>query len=98
MVKGGYQILDLKNVELTSGEASSFPGSYETIEGTRKAILVSGLNIGGTEYHDMFVNFVGLSSTYYGIIEYQKTVGESPATGTITIAVSDSDEITATIA
>lgn len=84
MTKGGYQIIDLKNKELTSGVGMVYEGIYDKIEGTRKAILISGLNVGGTEYHDTFVEL---------------TVNESNFVGTIygkTITISDNDVLTVT--
>ena len=73
MTKGGYQIIDLKDVKLTLGTGVTFKGVYNQIKGTRKAILVSGLNIAGTEYHDTFVDFTVSSTTYTGTI-YGKTI------------------------
>lgn len=84
MTKGGYQIIDLKNVQLTSGTGATFKGVYEQIEGTRKAILVSGLNVGGTEYHDTFVDFTVSNTTFTGTI-YGKT-----------ITITDEDLVTVT--
>ncbi len=73
MTKGGYQIIDLKDVNLTLGTGATFKGVYNQIEGTRKAILVSGLNIGGTEYHDTFVDFTVSNTSFTGTI-YGKTI------------------------
>ncbi len=73
MTKGGYQIIDLKDVKLTLGTGATFKGVYNQIEGTRKAILVSGLNIGGTEYHDTFVDFTVSNTSFTGTI-YGKTI------------------------
>ncbi len=84
MNKGGYQIIDLKNVELTSGTGTVFDGVYEKIEGTRKPILVSGLNVGGTEYNDAYVQFTVSGSNYtttiYGM----------------TLTIADDDTVTPT--
>lgn len=84
MTKGGYQIIDLKNKQLTSGTGMVYEGIYDLIEGTRKAILVSGLNVGGTEYHDTFVDFTVNGSNFEGTI-YGKT-----------ITISDTDVVTVT--
>lgn len=84
MLKGGYQIIDLKNKELESGVGMVFDGIYDKIEGTRKAILISGLNVGGTEYHDTFVELAVNGSNYEGTI-YGKT-----------ITISDVDVVTVT--
>lgn len=76
MRTGGYQIIDLKNVQLTAGTGHVFPGIYDSIESTHKAILVSGMNVGGTEFHDTFVevsvdgsNFIFTCNGYDCIVE-----------------------------
>lgn len=84
MVKGGYQIIDLKNKILTSGVGVVYDGIYDKVEGTRKPILVSGLNVGGTEYHDSFVDFTVSGTTFTGTI-YGKT-----------ITIADTDTVTVT--
>ena len=74
MNKGGYQILDLKNTNFALGTGVKVPGTFTTILGTRKPILVSGIVIAGTEYHDTYVDFtkikngiaVSLEGTIYG--------------------------------
>lgn len=55
MLKGGYQIIDFNDHNHTVGVGAVHEGIYDKIEGTRKAILLSGIVVGGTEYHDMFV-------------------------------------------
>ena len=57
MNKGGYQILDLKNTNFALGTGAVVSGAYSTIAGTKKPILVSGIVIAGTEYHDTYVDF-----------------------------------------
>lgn len=84
MLKGGYQIIDLEDKELTSGVGMVYEGIYEKIEGNRKAILISGLNVEGTEYHDTFVELAVSGSNYEGTI-YGKT-----------ITISDVDVVTVT--
>lgn len=84
MVKGGYQIIDLTNKPLTSGVGMVFDGVYDKVEGTHKAILVSGLNVGGTEYHDSFVDFTVAGTAFMGTI-YGKT-----------IKIEDTDVVTVT--
>lgn len=73
MQKGGYQIIDLKGKTLTSGVSMQYEGLYEKIEGTRKAILLSGLYVDGVEYHDCFVQPV-VNSDAYDLIAYGKTI------------------------
>ena len=72
MRQGGYQIVDLKDLPL-SDTAVNIPGVYDSIEGTRKAILLSGINIGGVEYHDTFIEVTVDSSNYTATV-YGKTL------------------------
>lgn len=55
---GGYQIIDLKNINLGDdsevGNGVTIEGVYELIENTRKPILVSGMVVNGIKYHDSF--------------------------------------------
>lgn len=51
---GGYQIINLKGKNLTTGVGMVYDGLYELIEGTRKPILLSGIQIDDTEYQDVF--------------------------------------------
>lgn len=85
MIKGGYQIIDLQNKQLTVDVGMVFEGIYDKIEGTRKAILLSGLNIGGREYHDIFVPFDVDSTNFVGT-----AYGH-------TITIQDTDVLTATV-
>lgn len=50
---GGYQIINLGNKELTD-EATIIKGVYNLIEGTKKPILLTNVNVGGTEIHNFF--------------------------------------------
>ena len=57
MNKGGYQILDLKDKSFALGTGAGVAGAFKTIAETKKTILVSGIVIAGTEYHDTYVDF-----------------------------------------
>ena len=72
MNKGGYQILDLKNTNFALGTGAVVEGAYGKIAGTKKPILVSGIVIAGTEYHDTYVDFTVVSSAFEGIIYGKK--------------------------
>lgn len=54
-LKGGYQIINLEGKNLAAGSAATVAGIYDKIEGTNKAILITGVVISDTEYHDAFV-------------------------------------------
>lgn len=73
MNKGGYQIIDLENKELTLGVGMVYNGIYDKVEGTRKPILISGLNIGGVEYHDTYVDFTVSGTNFVGSV-YGKNI------------------------
>lgn len=52
-MEGGYQIIDLKNKELsTSGDGTLIPGAFGLINSTKKPILVQNINLDGTECRD----------------------------------------------
>ena len=76
MNKGGYQILDLKNTNFALGTGAVVAGVYGKIAGTKKPILVSGIMIAGTEYHDTYVDFIrlknGIAVTFEGTIYGKK--------------------------
>ena len=84
MNKGGYQILDLKNTNFALGTGAVVSGAYSKIADTKKPILVSGIMIAGTEYHDTYVDFTVVSSAFEGII-YGKKISIAN-TDTVTIS------------
>lgn len=56
-MKGGYQIIDFQDVNITTENGATVVGIYEEIEGThRKAILVEGVTIDGVEKRSCFVD------------------------------------------
>lgn len=56
MKTGGYVIIDLENVQI-SGTAKTIRGIYDAVKNANgHALLLSGLNVGGTSYGDTFVN------------------------------------------
>lgn len=83
MNKGGYQILDLKNTNFALGTGAVVAGVYGKIAGTKKPILVSGIVIAGTEYHDTYVDFTINNTVFEGIIYGKKITIASTDTVTI---------------
>ena len=56
MKTGGYVIIDLENVQI-GGIAKTIRGIYNAVKNANgHAILLSGLNVGGTSYGDTFVS------------------------------------------
>lgn len=59
-LKGGYQIIDLKNVPFDSadGTVNTFPNYFSNLVNSHaKMIILSGLNMDGVEYNDYEVIF-----------------------------------------
>lgn len=71
---GGYQIIEFKNGNFTLGTGRVYSGVYDKIEGTRKPIYVSGIQIAGVEYHNCYVDFTVNESSYEGTIYGKKIV------------------------
>lgn len=80
MKVGGYQIIDLENRNLEPDVGVVFNGIYELLEGTRKPILLSGLQFNGFELHDIFCDFVPIDGVYVSTV----TVGGQTASLTVT--------------
>lgn len=53
MVKGGYQIINFNGVKLTKNTIDRISNIFDKIDGTNKAILLSGLNVDGVDYRDV---------------------------------------------
>ena len=88
-MKGGYQIIDLKDINFTIGTGSKVDGVYKKIEGSyRKPCLLSNITIGGAEKNDRFVNFDAYSGTFYGVfgVDNEGTI--------IRISVDNKDTVT----
>lgn len=91
MVKGGYQIIDLRDINHQIGIGQVHEGIYDKIESTRKAILLSGITIAGVEYHDTYI-FPTVNGT-----NFVSVVGENPTTNVkIIMNIEDTDVVTFT--
>lgn len=55
--KGGYKIINLKDIEITTNEPVHIDGIYEAIESTNKAILLSGAVVDKIELDDFYILF-----------------------------------------
>lgn len=57
MLKGGYKIIDFKDIPIVTGTGVTVVGVYESIESShRKAIMLSGINLDGVEKPDCYVD------------------------------------------
>lgn len=73
-LKGGYKIIDFKDINLVTGTASTIAGVYDAIKSNhRKAILISGIVIDGVKMADSFVELSVVSANYVGTL-YGKTL------------------------
>lgn len=74
MRNGGYQIIDLKDTNLSSGVGVTISGIYDAIEGSyRKPLLLSGIVIENVEKNDVFI-CADLSGTTYSIAIYDGVI------------------------
>ena len=83
-LKGGYKIIDFKDINLVTGTASTIAGVYDAIESNyRKAILISGISIDGVKMADSFVELLLVDGTEYTGTLYGKT-----------LTITDTDAVT----
>ena len=73
MIKGGYKIINFKDVNIVTGVGATVPGIYDDIKKShRKAIMVSGITIDAVEKPDCFVD-CEVSGNDYKFSAYGKT-------------------------
>lgn len=73
-LKGGYKIIDFKDINLVTGVGISITGVYDAIKSnSRKAILISGISIDGVKMADSFVELLVNGTKYTGTL-YGKTI------------------------
>ena len=64
-IKGGYKLIDLKDSKLTVGEGVTVKGIYSSIKNSyNKTLILTGINIGGAERNDIFIDFSFNSGNY----------------------------------
>lgn len=81
-IKGGYKLIDLKENKFTvGGEGITVKGIYNSIKNSyNKPLILTGINIGGVERNDVFIDFAVNSGKY---------VANISATEKITITNAD---------
>lgn len=73
-LKGGYKIIDFKDINLVTGIGIRIDGVYNAIKSNyRKAILISGISIDGVKMADSFVELLVEGTKYTGTL-YGKTL------------------------
>ena len=85
-MRGGYQIIDLKNKNITTDVGMVYEGIYDIMEGTRKPIMVTGMQVDEKEYRDAIVDFTLVGSAYIG--EIHGKVMKVEDTDVVTFATS----------
>ena len=65
-IKGGYKLIDLKESKLiVGGNGVTVKGIYNSIENSyNKPLILTGINIGGIERNDIFIDFAVNSGNY----------------------------------
>ena len=81
-IKGGYKLIDLKDIKITvGGSGVTVKCIYNSIKNSyNKPLILTGINIGGVERNDVFINFADNSGNY---------VANISATEKITITNAD---------
>ena len=80
-IKGGYKLIDLKDNKFTVGKGVTVKGIYNSIKNSyNKPLILTGINIGGIERNDVFIDFTVVSGSY---------VANISATEKITITNAD---------
>lgn len=75
-IKGGYKLIDLKDSKLTVGGAGvTVKGIYNSIENSyNKPLILTGINIGGVERNDVFIDFADDSGSYVANISASEKI------------------------
>lgn len=67
---GGYQIIDLKNINFVNGTGQTVAGIYALLEANQKVVLLTNIVINGFVYKDTFIELekpaVSFNGTCYG--------------------------------
>ena len=90
---GGYQIIDLKGVDLygTEGAGVTITGLYDKIEGSHKPILLENIVVNEVQHKNTFVTFTTVNGVFVAALTI--VLGTETATGKV-ITVDDADLVT----
>lgn len=68
-IKGGYKLIDFKDVNIVADTPTTITGVYNAIENNyRKPLLITGLTIDGVEKEDTFINFEHSENLFNGLL------------------------------
>ena len=85
-IKGGYKLIDFKDVDLKTGVETTIKGIHEAIENSyRKPLVFTGLVLDSVEKSDVFVNIANNDGSYTATIPSG------------TIVVTSADAVTYTV-
>ena len=75
-IKGGYKLIDLKDNKLTvGGDGVTVKGIYNSIKNSyNKPLILTGINIGGIERNDIFIDFAVNSGNYIANISVTEKI------------------------
>lgn len=74
-IKGGYKLIDLKDSKLTVDNGVTVKGIYNSIENSyNKPLILTGINIGGVERNDVFIDFAYDSGKYVANISAKEKI------------------------
>lgn len=75
-IKGGYKLIDLKDSKFTvGGNGIIIKGIYNSIKNSyNKPLILTGINIGGVERNDVFVDFADDSGSYVANISVTEKI------------------------
>lgn len=100
--RGGYKIIDLHKIPITTGTAVTIEGIYKQVSGTTKSIMISGALVDGIEIDDFYILFENAGEHYIGIEGDNKlTVGKDETllwedykpSGSVTLKAGDNIQI-----
>lgn len=98
-MKGGYKIIDLGGVNLTSS-ATNIAGIYDALKSAHKPIVFEGVQISGTEYKPQFAalaasggnflaNFISsASATALTVVQIKVTSADAVTASEVTINIA----------
>lgn len=93
-MRGGYKLVDLNGHALTTGEALTIKGIYESIEGNyHKMTVVTGLTLDNVELNDTPVTLVKSGNEFKGLMNPQIAAGKLAV---LEVTIANTDTITIT--